>query len=344
MRNARNVRNMRVVIGSALALAVAIALGMSFGTDSVSLTRALFDASCRDHDIVFAVRLPRVLLGALAGAGLSIVGVALQALLRNPLAEPYVLGVSGGSALGATVAMATGFATGLVTGPLANASIVPLAALAGGIGATAIVHAFATATSVEARGTSFLLAGIVVNAIASAAITFIKTLVAPAKAQELLFWLMGFLGVPSYTSLVLLAVYVAAGAGLLLTNAARLNVLSLGNDAAEHLGVRVRIVERRTLIASSLIVGAIVSATGMIGFVGLIVPHVLRRLVGADARVLMPASLFAGGAGLVVCDLACRAAFRWLHTEPPVGAVTALVGGPLFLLLLLRRLASPVAY
>ncbi len=317
-----------------VALVVAIALGASFGTDSVALVTALTDPSSRDHDIVFAVRLPRVLLGALAGAGLSVVGVALQALLRNPLAEPYVLGVSGGSALGATIAILAG----LTGGTWLGASLVPIAALAGGAAATALVHAFAAAAP-GARSTSVLLSGIVVNAIASAAITFAKTLIVPAKAQELLFWLMGFLDVPSTASLTALAVYVAIGTALLLRDAARLNVLSLGDEAAEHLGVRVRVVEVRTLLASSLVVGAIVSVTGLIGFVGLIVPHILRRLLGPDTRVLMPASVFLGGAALVVCDLVSRASFRFLHTEPPVGAVTALVGGPLFLVLLRRRAA-----
>jgi len=321
-----------VLVGCAVALVAAIVLGVSFGTDSVSLATALADASSRDHDIVFAVRLPRVLLGALAGAGLSVVGVALQALLRNPLAEPYVLGVSGGSALGATIAILFG-----LTGATAlGASLVPIAALAGGFAATVLVHAFAAAAP-GARSTSVLLSGVVVNAIASAAITFVKTLIQPAKAQELLFWLMGFLDVPSQASLVALTVYVALGTGILLADAARLNVLSLGDEAAEHLGVRVRVVEVRTLLASSLVVGAIVSITGLIGFVGLIVPHILRRLLGPDTRVLMPASVALGGAVLVVCDLVSRASFRLLHTEPPVGAVTALVGGPLFLFLLRRR-------
>jgi iron complex transport system permease protein len=117
----------------------------------------------------------------------------------------------------------------------------------------------------------------------------------------------------------------------------RFNVLSLGDEAAAHLGIRVRAVEIRTMLASSLVVGAIVSVTGLIGFVGLIVPHVLRRLLGPDTRVLMPASLGLGGATLVVCDLVSRGSFRWLHSEVPVGAITALIGGPLFLFLLRRR-------
>jgi iron complex transport system permease protein len=243
-----------------------------------------------------------------------------------------VLGVSGGAALGATVAILFG----LTGATLLGASLVPLAALAGGVGATIVVHAFASAAP-GSRGTSVLLSGIVVNAIASAAITFLKTLVAPAKAQELLFWLMGFLDVPSRASLVALLVYGGIGTSILLYDAARLNVLSLGDEAAAHLGVRVRAVEVRTLLASSLVVGAIVSVTGLIGFVGLIVPHVLRRALGPDTRVLMPASLVLGGAALVLCDLVSRGSFRWLHTEPPVGAVTALIGGPLFLVLLRRR-------
>lgn len=321
-----------VLGGCVVALLGAIALGASFGTDPVSAVTAVLEPASRDHDIVFEVRLPRVLLAALAGAGLSIVGVALQALLRNPLAEPFVLGVSGGSAFGATLAILLGLNGATMLG----ASLVPIAALAGGMGATVLVHAFATAAP-GSRSTSVLLSGVVVNAIASAAITFMKTLIEPSKAQELLFWLMGFLDVPSRASLVALAVYLALGASLLLYDAARLNVLSLGDEAASHLGIRVRAVEIRTLLASSLVVGAVVSVTGLIGFVGLIVPHVLRRLLGPDTRVLMPASLMLGGATLVVCDLVSRGSFRWLHTEPPVGAVTALIGGPLFLFLLRRR-------
>jgi iron complex transport system permease protein len=321
-----------IAIASIAVLAIAILLGVSFGTEPASLIRAVSDPSSIDHAIVFDVRLPRVLLGAIAGAGLSIVGVALQALLRNPLAEPYVLGVSGGSAVGATFAILLGISGATLLG----ASFVPLFALAGGMGATVLVHTLARAAP-DSRGASVLLAGVVVNAIASAAITFVKVLVSQSKAQELLFWLTGFLDVPSRASLGVMAVYVAIGAALLLRDAARLNVLSLGDDAAEHLGIRVRALEQRTYLASSLVVGAVVSVTGLIGFVGLLVPHALQRVVGPDTRRLMPASLGFGGAALVLCDLVSRSAFRFLHTEPPVGAVTALIGGTLFLLLLRRR-------
>jgi iron complex transport system permease protein len=319
---------------AALGLAAAIALAL--GTEPIALGR-IFDATSLDHAIVFEVRLPRVLLAAVAGAGLSIVGVALQSLLRNPLAEPFVLGVSGGSAVGATFAILVGVSGATVLG----ASIVPLFAFAGGLLATLLVHSIAASgtasLSGDRTGANVLLAGVVVNAIASAAITFVKTLVAQSKAQELLFWLTGFLDVPARASLVALALYVAVGAVMLLRDAARLNVLSLGPEAAEHLGISVRSLELRTYLASSLIVGAIVSVTGLIGFVGLLVPHGLRRVLGPDARRLMPASLGFGGAALIGCDLVSRTAFRFLHTEPPVGAVTALLGGTLFLVLLRRR-------
>ena len=318
----------------AAGLAFAIAVGVAYGTEPISLSRACFDPASLDRTIALRVRLPRVLLAAIAGGGLAIVGVAFQAILRNPLAEPYILGVSGGAALGATIALVLG-ANALT---LLGASIVPLAAFAGGLAATALVYALARASN-RASSTSILLAGIVVNAIASAAITFIKTLVSATKAQELLYWLMGFLDVPSVTALACVAAYVALGAAVLFADAARLNVLALGDESAQHLGVDVRALERRTFLVGSLVVGAIVSTTGLIGFIGLIVPHALRRVVGPDARVLLPASLFGGGIVLVACDLFARTLFRVIHTEPPVGAITALVGGPIFLALLRRRSA-----
>jgi iron complex transport system permease protein len=320
-----------------LALVVFVALGVAYGTESISLARAIDDPASLDRAIALNVRLPRVLLGAIAGGGLAIVGVAFQAILRNPLAEPYTLGVSGGGALGATIAVLIG-ANALT---IAGASLLPLAAFAGGLVATALVYGLARVGSGGGApgqaGTSILLAGIVVNAIAGAAITFAKTLLSATKSQELLFWLMGFLDVPSLPALASVAAYVAVGGAVLLADAGRLNLLALGDEPAQNLGVDVRALERRTFLIGSLVVGAIVSTTGIIGFVGLIVPHALRKVVGPDTRVLLPASLFAGGAALVACDLFSRALFRWLHTEPPVGAVTALLGGPLFLVLLRRR-------
>jgi iron complex transport system permease protein len=326
------------VPAAAIGLLVVVGIAIAFGTEPVSLARAFADPSSLDRTIIVAARLPRVLLGVVAGGGLAMAGVAFQATLRNPLAEPYVLGVSGGAALGATLVILLG-----VTGTsLLGASIMPLAAFGGGLLATLLVYSLAGAAGGSMTGTSVLLAGVVVNAIAAAAITFLKTLVTASKAQELLFWLMGFLDVPSLAALGFVTVYVAIGGAVLLRDAGRFNLLALGDESAQHLGVDVRALERRTFFACSFIVGAIVSVTGLIGFIGLIVPHALRRVFGPDTRVTLPASAFAGAATLVLCDLGSRAVFRWIHTEPPVGAVTALLGGPLFLVLMRRRSLGPM--
>jgi iron complex transport system permease protein len=321
----------------AILLVASVALAVLLGTERVSIVRAVMSPDSIDHAIVMEARLPRVLLGAVAGGGLALVGVAFQSLLRNPLAEPYVLGVSGGAAVGATFAILIGLTGATVYG----ASLVPLAALMGGLGATAVVY-FLARRGDTMTGTSMLLAGVVVNAIASAIITFTKTLISATQAQELLVWLMGFLDVPSRMSLAFVSLYVAIGAAVLLRDAARFNLLALGNESAANLGLDVDALERRTFLACSCVVGAIVSVTGLIGFVGLVVPHALRRLFGPDVRTLLPASLLGGGAMLVMCDLVSRLFFRWLHTEPPVGAVTALVGGPVFLFILRRKGAAHI--
>lgn len=332
-------RPLVALVVTALLLLLSLVLASSIGVESVSLGRALSDPQSLDHIILFRARLPRIALAAIAGGGLAAVGAAFQALLRNPLAEPYVLGVSGGAALGATIAIAAGLSgVAISLGPLAlhGTSIVPLAALAGGIGATLLVYAVVRSRGRLLSVADILLAGVIVNAMAGAAITFVKTLVSASKAQELLFWLMGFLDVPSPATLFAIALYVVIGTSLLWLEAGRLNLLALGEEPAAHLGVDVQALERRVFFASSLVVGAIVSVTGLIAFVGLIVPHAVRRLVGPDLRWVLPICLLGGAAALVLCDLGSRAAFAWLGTEPPVGAITALFGGPLFLVLLRR--------
>jgi iron complex transport system permease protein len=322
------------VLSTGALLLLTLGLALSFGTERISLRRALFDTTSLDHVILVRARLPRVVLAAVSGGGLSIVGATFQALLRNPLAEPFVLGVSGGAALGTTIAVALGLGSMTVLG----ATIIPMAALAGGLGATALVYGLARSSRVYA-GTEILLAGVIVNSMASAIITFIKTLVTPSKAQELLFWLTGYLDVPSIPGLIAVVVYVAIGVVALWLDSGHLNLLSLGEEPAAQLGVDVGALGRRVFLFSSLVVGAIVSLTGLIAFVGLVVPHAMRRILGPDLRILLPVCLFAGALALVLCDLIARASFVWFGTEPPVGAVTALIGGPVFLVLLRRRAA-----
>ncbi len=327
-------RHARILILSVALWLAALALGMLVGAKSISLSNLWAPENPALQSALLDARLPRVILGAIAGGGLATAGVAFQSVLRNPLAEPYVLGVSGGSALGATVAMIFGAQTLTWLG----ASVVPLAALLGGSCSTVLVYALVQRWP-DGRH-AILLAGVIVNAIASALITFIKTLVSASRAQELLYWLTGYLDVHPWHEIAMTGFYVGLGALVLVRDAGRLNLLALGSENAMHLGVDVRALERRTLLAGSLVVGATVSVTGLIGFVGLLVPHALRRLWGPDARTLLPASFFVGGATLVLCDSLSRLLFRFLHTEPPVGAVTALLGGPLFLVLMTRNMRA----
>ena len=322
-----------IVAWCAIALLAAVALGVSFGSGSATALD-LFASGTRAHDIVVGYRLPRVLLAAVAGAGLAAVGAAFQSVLRNPLAEPYILGVSGGSALGATLAIAVGLeGVGLL-----GAATVPAVAFAGGVGATAVVWTLVRAG--RGGGASILLAGVVVNAIAGACITLVEAIAAPGRIQSLLFWLMGFLEVHSWWQIAFVAAYVAAGLAVLFADAARMNVLALGDEPAESLGVNVRALERRTFFACAAVVGAIVSVTGLIGFVGLVVPQALRRVVGPDLRVVLPSSALGGAATLVACDLLVRVLEPHVHTALPVGALTALAGGPLFLVLLRQQARS----
>ncbi|WP_437485863.1 iron ABC transporter permease [Sorangium sp. So ce1014] len=324
-------RGSLAVVAAPVVLVGALLLAVLLGAEPVSVERALAGPGL-DRTLLLDVRLPRVLLAAISGAGLAAVGAAFQALLQNPLAEPYVLGVSGGSALGASVAIALGVGSATVLG----ATLLPAAALVGGLVATVLVYAIARGAAQGTSGASMLLAGVIVNSIAAGLISFLKTVVSPSRSQQLLRWLIGFIELPTTSALLGVAAYVVAGCAVLLADAARLNLLSLGDESAGTLGVDVRAVERRIFFASSCVVGAIVSRTGLIGFVGLIVPHAVRRLVGADHRRLLPLSLVAGAVLLTTCDLVARLLFRWLGTEPPVGAVTAVLGGPLFLALLRR--------
>ena len=323
---------------AALALVGSLVLGVLFGSDEASFGAAL-ESPGLDRTILFALRLPRVLLAAVAGGGLAVVGAAFQALLRNPLAEPYVLGVSGGAAVGATTVIALGVTmTGLL-----GAALVPLAALVGGVGATLLVYAVARRAPRGPAGASILLAGVMVNSIAASLITFGKLVVPPSRAQLMLRWLVGFVELPTTTALLMVSAWVALGCTLLLHDSGRMNLLSLGDESASTLGVDVGRLERRVFFASSCVVGAIVSVTGLIGFVGLVVPHAVRRLAGPDHRQLLPLSFLVGATMLVLCDLGTRLAFRAFGTELPVGAVTAVIGGPVFLWMLTRAPAGRAA-
>lgn len=216
-----------------------------------------------------------------------------------------------------------------------GAAAVPAAAFAGGLGATLLVWSLVRAG--RGGGASILLAGVVVNAIAGACITVIQAMAPPGRVRSIVWWLMGYLRDPTWAQLALVAAYVAVGLAVVLRDAARMNLLALGDEPARSLGVDVRALERRTFFACAAVVGAVVSMTGLVGFVGLVVPQAVRRLVGPDLRLLLPAAALGGGATLVACDCLVRVLEPHVHDALPVGALTALAGGPIFLLLLRRK-------
>lgn len=279
--------------------------------------------------IFFRLRVPRVALGLLVGGSLAGVGAALQALFRNPLAEPFTLGVSGGGALGASVAIAAGFGASIAGIPL-----VFLFAFAGSIVFVSIVYRLASAGSVVMPGT-LLLAGVVLNLIAGAGVLMIQFVTDYTRALQILRWMVGSLDVIGLDLVGRMLIFLVPGMLLLLTTTRDLHLIAMDEESAAALGVNVRRVERTVYAASSLVVGVTVAVAGPIGFVGLIVPHAVRRLFGEDLRIVIPCSILAGAAFLVLADSLARSLLG--ASELPVGAVTALIGGPLFLILLTRR-------
>lgn len=315
-------------------LVAALLVAPLLGSTSISLAR-VFDgrvafADNVDAQIFFVARLPRVLAAALVGGALASAGVVFQALFRNPLASPDTLGVSSGAAFGAVAAIT--FHLDFTFGGLSS---IPLASLAGGLGALGIVYALATARRRGLSTTVLLLAGVTMTAFFSALIMFMQYLADFTDTYRMVRWLMGMLDVGGYAPIVAALPLLAAAYGIFSTLPRALDLLSLGADAASARGVDVLGAERRALVGASLATGAAVSIAGPVGFVGIIVPHLVRLLVGADHRLVLPASVLFGASFLVVCDLVARTMFSPL--EVPVGVVTAIIGGPFFLWLLIRR-------
>jgi iron complex transport system permease protein len=312
------VRSGRALVGLAVLLVAALALGLAFGS-----------VESPSRDILLQIRLPRVVLAALVGAGLATAGVLLQALLQNPLADPYILGISGGAALGGVLALSFGWTLGSI------ALGVPLVAFLGALASTGLLYLVAGASG-RAPAHSLLLSGVVFNAFAASLIIFLTTATDLSQMAGIFLWLIGSIRLVDPWILVGVAVLVALGLGVGVRDAYALNLVSLGDEHAAHLGVEVPRVRRRVLLATALMIGGAVSVSGLIGFVGLVVPHLLRMVIGADHRPLVPAAALGGAAFLVIADTLARTLFA--PTELPVGALTAIVGGPLFLVLLRREL------
>ncbi|MGA2598094.1 MAG: iron ABC transporter permease [Bryobacteraceae bacterium] len=309
-------------------LIASVALGLMVGSQRIDFS-TLFSQDSFSHALFFRLRLPRVLMGLVIGSSLAVTGAALQALFRNPLADPYTLGVSGGGALGASIAIALGWSARVAGIPL-----VFVASFAGAMVAVWLVKTIARTGAVVLPG-ALLLSGVAVTLISAAGVLTIQYLTDPSSALRILRWLIGSLDVVGLDPIWRMLVVLVPAWLALLAFSRQLNLLAIDEDTAATLGVNVRRCENMVHALCALIVGVAVSAGGSIGFVGLIVPHAVRMMFGEDLRIVLPGSLLLGAAFLILADALARTALP--SSELPVGAITGLLGGPAFLWLLRRR-------
>lgn len=309
---------------------VGIPVGRVFAivADAIGQSSAAPDWTRAERNIVWELRLPRVILGACAGAGLATVGAVLQVLTRNPLAEPYLLGVSAGAALGAVIVIV---GAGTIAGPLS----LPVAAFLGALLAMALVFAAARGRNGSPTGERLILTGVAVAFVLQAATNFLISTSYDRGAEAALFWMMGSLGQVRWANVPAPLAATVAGIAWLLIRAPSVNALAFGDDTARTLGIDTGRLRAEMFVVTALMTGAIVSATGGIGFVGLVMPHAVRLFTGGDLRRLLPLCAPLGALFLVAVDALARTAFS--PREIPLGAVTAAIGGVFFLWLMRRR-------
>ncbi len=321
----------RLIWTSGLLLVVflaAVFAGISAGSSGggmLSVLQVILGKSDPDsmlHAIIWQIRLPRVLLAALVGATLSLGGLVFQALLRNLLAEPYILGISGGSAIGAI--------TGILLG-LSRFPGVSLTAFLGSMATLALILVMTSGQSVMKKE-SLLLSGVMVNAFCSSVIMFLVSVTQDAKLHNIIFWLMGDLSTADIRQVGILAGMLLPCFVIIFWHSHAMNLLLMGKEMAQATGISIKVVTITLLVTSSFMVSATVSYCGLIGFVGLVMPHLLRLILGPDHRILVPACILGGGSYLVICDLLARTLPQ--QGELPAGVVTAIIGAPLFIMLL----------
>jgi len=323
-------RILPVTLLLALLLVICAFLGLSIGSTGQSLGEvlALFsghgDPDSTLANIVWRIRLPRVMLASLAGATLSLGGLVFQAILRNPLAEPYILGISGGSAIGAIIGILLG---------LPRFPGVAFFAFAGSMSTLFLLLVIAS-VKLEMKQDSLILAGVMVNAFCSSVIMFLISLTQDSRLHNILFWLMGDLSMCDMNQILILGAALLPCFALLFLLARPMNLLLMGEELAANMGLNVRFVSIALMVITSFMVSAVVCQSGLLGFVGLVMPHLLRLLFGPDHRLLVPSCILGGGAYLVLCDLLARSLPA--QGEMPVGVITAMIGAPLFIFLLQR--------
>jgi iron complex transport system permease protein len=325
--NAIAARTVRALTILTLILIASIVVGLAVGSQRIDPASLFSDSVSRT--LFFRLRLPRVLMGLVIGASLAVTGGALQALFRNPLADPYTLGVSGGGALGAGIAIAMGWSARIFGIPLVFG-----ASFAGAMLAVTLVRTLARMGAVVLPG-ALLLSGVAVNLFTAAALLTILYITDATSALRILRWIVGSLDVVGLEPIGRMVVVLAPAWLALLAMSRQLNLLAIDEDTAVTLGVNVRRCEAIVYALCALIVGVTVSTGGSIGFVGLIVPHAVRLMFGEDLRIVLPGSLLLGAAFLILADSLARTALP--SSELPVGAITGLLGGPAFLWLLRRR-------
>lgn len=338
------VRPRPMLLGLGLLLVVVVWLSLALGPVSLPLGETLraglrllgvsldSDGTQQAELILGQIRLPRTLLGIAVGAVLALSGVAMQGLFRNPLADPGLVGVSGGAALGAAIAIVGGSLIGGLP-PAVEPYVLSVCAFAGGLIVTAVVYRFGRSNG-QTNVATMLLAGVAMTAMAGAGVGLFTYLADDATLRTLTFWNLGSLNGASYQRLWPLLIVVVGVALWLPRRAEALNAMLLGESEARHLGFEVERIKRELVLCTAMGVGAAVAAAGLIGFIGLVVPHLMRLLVGPDHRVLLPASLLAGATLLLLADLIARLLLA--PAELPIGIVTALIGAPFFLFLLVR--------
>jgi iron complex transport system permease protein len=313
-----------------VAVLATLLLGLAAGTVPLTLREVwtgLWHADATGSVIVRDLRAPRVLLAFCVGGSLAVSGAALQAMIRNPLAEPYLLGLSGGAGLGAVLA---------IVSRVAGSWAVPIAAFAGALAAIALVYRLSLVAGRRLDPRVLLLSGVVVGSFAGALMSAIIVLSPSAGIRNAFLWLLGGFGSASWQTLAVFAAYAAVPIGLLGVSARSLDLIALGEEPAHHLGADVERTRRLVYLCTALLTAASVAACGIIGFVGLVVPHAVRMVSRPLHRTLLPLAFLSGGSFLVLSDVVSRTVVRPL--ELPVGVITALVGVPLFALLLRRTL------
>ncbi|MGD9234633.1 MAG: iron ABC transporter permease [Desulfobacterales bacterium] len=323
----------RVVTASSLLillLGFAMVLGISMGSTDSGI-KDIFqnllgtkDSESMLNTIIWQIRFPRVLLAALVGAALSLGGLVFQALLRNPLAEPYILGISGGSAIGAIAGILMGFS---------RFPGVSLMAFTGSIVTLLLILAMSSGQTILKKD-ALLLSGVMVNAFCAAVIMFLVSMTQDSRLHNIIFWLMGDLSMVDMKHVGILSATLFPCFVLVFWLSNPMNLLLLGKEMAQTMGVHIKLVTVTLLVTTSFMVSATVSYCGLVGFVGLVMPHLLRLVFGPDHRVLVPACVFGGGAYMVFCDLLARTLPK--QGEMPAGVITAMIGAPLFIYLLKR--------